>query len=122
MEETIRVCQIEDESEANLICSVLDEKEIPYVLKTMRDSVYDGLYVAQGPWGFIEAPNRYFAQIAEIVTDLRETRAGGARPKTTERRGVTLGRVVVPILIGILVVLLVLAAMGWARHGWSRIR
>jgi hypothetical protein len=117
MDETIRVCQVEDESEANLICSVLDEKEIPYVLKTMRDSVYDGLYVAQGPWGYIEAPDRYFEQIAQIVTDLRETRAGGARPRTTERRGVTLGRIIVPVLLAILALLIVLAALGWARHG-----
>jgi hypothetical protein len=117
MDETIRVCQVEDESEANLICSVLDEKEIPYVLKTMRDSVYDGIYVAQGPWGFIEAPDKYFEQIDQIVKDIRETRAGGVRPRTSERRGVTLGRIIVLILLAILVLLIVIGVSHWARHG-----
>ena len=69
MNKTVRVCELENESEASLICSVLDEKRIPYVLKTMRDSAYDGLYVSQGPWGFLETPTEYLESVGQIVTE-----------------------------------------------------
>lgn len=42
MGETVRICSLENEAQATLICSVLDDKHIPYVLRTMRDSAYDG--------------------------------------------------------------------------------
>ena len=71
MDETVRVCQIRDETEGAWICSVLDEKCILYTLKTMEDAAYDGLYVAQGPWGFIEASEEYVEAINQIVNDCR---------------------------------------------------
>ena len=117
MDETVRICEVENESEANLICSVLDDKRIPYVLKTMRDSAYDGLYIAQGPWGFLEAPASYSKSIDQIVRDLRETRAGSNRRRSVERRkGVRVSLIVVPILLTILLFFILIAALHWSGH------
>jgi len=45
---------------------LLDEAEIPCVLKSYYDSALDGLYQTQMGWGHIEAPEKY----EEIILDL----------------------------------------------------
>jgi hypothetical protein len=79
MEKTVRVCTIENQAESDIVCSILREKDVPYTLIRMEDSAYDGLYVSQGPWGFIEAPLPYVDGILQIVKDVRETRSDGSR-------------------------------------------
>jgi hypothetical protein len=75
-----RICDVDNQAEADLLCSVLDERHIPYALKTIEDRAYDGLYTSQGPWGFIEAPMEYGETINQVLSDLRASHS--ATPAT----------------------------------------
>lgn len=84
MSNTARVCELRNEAEAEIVCATLDSQGIPYVLRKTEDSAYDGIYLAQAPWGFIEAPVEYADSIQQIAEDLRKKRRIG-QPRATRR-------------------------------------
>lgn len=69
---------LNNEIEARLLSSLLDEEEIPHFLRSYHDSAYDGIFQAQLGWGHVEADPRHHDRIAELLADLRgqQTPAG----------------------------------------------
>ncbi len=70
MEEFKKILILENEIEARLLDSVLNERDIPHRIKSYHDSAYDGIYQAQKGWGVVEAPRRYKEEIISIYQDL----------------------------------------------------
>ncbi len=70
MEEFKKILIFENEIEAQLMESILIERNIPYLIKTYHDSVYDGIYQAQKGWGRLDAPEEYKEEIMEIYENL----------------------------------------------------
>lgn len=70
MEDTEKVLVLENEVQARLLTSVLEEKGIPHFLKSYHDSAYDGLFQGQKGWGHIEAPAEFKDEILRIKEDL----------------------------------------------------
>ena len=48
----------------------LDQRKIPFVLKSYYDSALDGLFQLQKGWGHIEAPAEYEDEILQIYNDI----------------------------------------------------
>jgi hypothetical protein len=71
MEDFIKVMVLENGNEAALLDSILNEREIPHLIKTYYDTAFDGLYQTQKGWGQVSAPALYHEEIKEIVNDLR---------------------------------------------------
>ena len=65
-----KILTLENEVEAQLLQKLLDERKIPYVIKSYYDSALDGLFQAQKGWGHIEAPDEYHEEIVKIYNDL----------------------------------------------------
>ena len=70
MEEFKKILILENEIEARLLDSVLNERDIPHRIKSYHDSAYDGIYQAQKGWGAVEAPLSYKEEIISIYQDL----------------------------------------------------
>jgi hypothetical protein len=70
MEEYKKILVLENEIEAQLLDSILTERNIPHLIRTYHDSVYDGIYQAQKGWGRVDAPEEYKEEIAEIYKNL----------------------------------------------------
>ena len=66
-----RVAVLDNEIQARLLASLLDEEDIPHTLQTYHDSAYDGLFQTQMGWGHVEAPSEYRARIEEIISDIK---------------------------------------------------
>jgi hypothetical protein len=64
---------IEDEIEARLMESILEERDIPHLLISFHDTAFNGLFQSQKGWGKINAPASYHHVIKEILSDLRKT-------------------------------------------------
>jgi hypothetical protein len=62
---------LNNEVEARLLSSLLEEEEIPHFLRSYHDSAYDGIFQAQLGWGRIEADERHRERIRELLSDLR---------------------------------------------------
>jgi len=70
MEEFGKILILENEIEAQLIDSVLNEQNIPHRIRSYYDSAYDGIFQAQKGWGVVEAPLSYKEEIISIFQDL----------------------------------------------------
>ena len=51
MDQLIKIAELENEFEAQLLAGVLTERNIPHLLKSYFDSAYDGLFQRQKGWG-----------------------------------------------------------------------
>jgi hypothetical protein len=71
-EEYKKVGTLENEIEAALLGSILNERNIPHLITSYYDTAYDGLYQTQKGWGYISAPGAYLEEIREIVSIVRK--------------------------------------------------
>jgi len=71
-EEYKKVATLENEIEARLLDSVLNERNIPHLIISYYDTAYDGLYQTQKGWGYVSAPEAYLKEIREIISYLRK--------------------------------------------------
>ncbi|MCF8061995.1 MAG: hypothetical protein K9M82_05715 [Deltaproteobacteria bacterium] len=74
MEGYVKVATLDNEIEALLLESVLEERGTPYALRSYHDTAYDGLFQAQKGWGVVTAPQEHRDEILEILDDLRKSR------------------------------------------------
>lgn len=66
-----RIAILDNEVQARLLSSLLEEKDIPHMLRSYHDSAYDGLFQTELGWGHIEAQSEYRERIEEILADLK---------------------------------------------------
>ena len=71
-EEYKKVATLENEIEARLLDSILNERNVPHLIISYHDTAYDGLYQTQKGWGYISAPGVYLEEIREIISYLRK--------------------------------------------------
>jgi hypothetical protein len=71
MKEFVKIAALDNIAEAQLIGSILDEREIPHRIRSFHDTAYDGLFQVQKGWGDVYAPKEFEAEILEIVQAIR---------------------------------------------------
>lgn len=71
MENTSKVVILENEIEAQLIHSILEERKIPHIVQTYHSMAYNGLFQLTGGWGHIEAEPRYHDEIIAVYESIK---------------------------------------------------
>ena len=66
----VKILVFNNEFEAKLLDEILNEKEIPHLIRSYHDSAYDGLWQMQSSWGHIEAPDEYRKEILELYSKM----------------------------------------------------
>ena len=72
MEDYKKAVTIDNEIEAGLLESILNERGIPHRMRSYHDTAYDGLFQTQKGWGIINAPESHREEIKEILSDVRK--------------------------------------------------
>lgn len=72
MSNPVKILSLENEIEAMLLDEILTEKNIPHIIRTYRDSAYDGLWQTKSNWGHVEAPEEYRDEILNIYNGMSE--------------------------------------------------
>jgi len=67
----LKIAVVENEFEAQLLQSILDEQGIVYYLKSYYDIAYDGLFQKTKGWGSVYAPENCKEVILEIIAGIR---------------------------------------------------
>ena len=67
-----KIATLDNEFEAQLLASILEEREIPHRLRSYHDTAFDGLFQTQKGWGVVQAPDAYANEIREIIADIRK--------------------------------------------------
>jgi hypothetical protein len=70
MSNQAKVLFLKNEIEAMLLDEILNEKEIPHMIRSYHDSAYDGLWQTQSGWGHVEAPEEYADEIISIYNQM----------------------------------------------------
>ncbi len=70
MERTVQILILNNPVEANLLDSLLNEREIPHIIRSHHDSAYDGLFQVQTGWGQLDAPEEYREIILKIYNEM----------------------------------------------------
>jgi hypothetical protein len=71
MNDCIKITVLDNQIEAQLIDSVLSEKNIPHRMRSFHDTAYNGLFQFQKGWGELYAPLKLKSEILEIIEILR---------------------------------------------------
>lgn len=71
MTDFIKVATIENTIEAQIVQSVLEERQIPHRIRSYHDTAYDGLFQMQKGWGAIYAPPDNKREIEDVLASLR---------------------------------------------------
>ncbi|HOX15995.1 MAG TPA: hypothetical protein PK263_04330 [bacterium] len=70
MEQFNKILILDNEIEAELLDSILTERDIPHRIQSYHDSAYNGIYQAQKGWGAVMAPETSKEMIMSIYQDL----------------------------------------------------
>jgi hypothetical protein len=67
---SVKILVFNNEFEAKLLDEILNEKEIPHMIRSYHDSAYDGLWQTQSGWGHLEAPEESRDEILQIFKEM----------------------------------------------------
>jgi len=67
----VGIAVLENAIEAQLIGSILDQRQIPHRLRSYYDTAYDGLFQLQKGWGKLYAPQSHKQEILQMIEDVR---------------------------------------------------
>ena len=70
MSKLIKILSLGNQFEAMLLDELLNEREIPHIVKSYRDSALNGLWQTQSLWGHLEAPEDFKDEITEIYNNM----------------------------------------------------
>ena len=71
MADYVKVSVLDNEIEAQLLDSILEERDIPHLMVSYHDTAYDGLFQTQKGWGHVSAPTPFKQEILEILNEVR---------------------------------------------------
>lgn len=75
MDGYLKIAIIENEFEAQLLQSILDEQGIVYYVRSYYDIAYDGLFQKSKGWGAVYAPEEYKKIIVDTIEGIRNQSA-----------------------------------------------
>ena len=64
-----KILTISSEIEALRIKDILDSNEIPHLIRSFHDTVYDGIFQNQYGWGVLEADEKDETKILDLLKD-----------------------------------------------------
>lgn len=71
MENFQKIAILENEFEAQLLKSILIEREIAHYIKSFYDIAYDGLFQKSNGWGAVFAAAQDEAEIIRVLFEIR---------------------------------------------------
>ncbi len=70
MDKTVKILVLNNEIEADLLDALLNERNIPHIIRSYHDSALDGLWQVNAGWGHLQAPEEFKNEILEIYNGM----------------------------------------------------
>jgi hypothetical protein len=70
MDEFEKILDLNNEFEAERLEEILNEKNIPFGIVPVSDSVFGTIEILKNGWGYLEAPTRFKKEILEIYAEI----------------------------------------------------
>jgi hypothetical protein len=82
MDKLEKVAVLDNEVQAELVDSVLSQRDIPHIMRSYYDSALDGLYQARSGWGHVEAPESFKDEVLAVIEDIKRQASSGTAPQS----------------------------------------
>ena len=69
----MNVCTLKNQFEADIIKDELEKENIPVLIRSFRDTAYDGIYMPQKGWGEVRVPEKDKERATEIIDILEKS-------------------------------------------------
>jgi hypothetical protein len=66
----IKILMLKNQIEAQLLDGLLNERNIPHIIRSYHDSAYDGLWQTKTGWGHVEAGEEFASEIISIYNEM----------------------------------------------------
>ena len=70
MDKLVKIISLSNQFEAMLLDELLEERKIPHIVKSYRDSALNGIWQTQSLWGHLDAPEEYKDEIMDIYNNM----------------------------------------------------
>ena len=87
MDKLEKIAVLDSEVQAELVDSVLTERDIPHLMRSYHDSAYDGIFQTHGGWGHVEAPAAFKDDILAVIEDIKRQASSSAGPDNGRKDG-----------------------------------
>ena len=87
MDKLEKIVVLDNEVQAELVDSVLSERDIPHIMRSYHDSALDGIYQARGGWGHIEAQESSREEILAVIEEIKRQASSGAELQNPPANG-----------------------------------
>ena len=67
----VKVFILQDRFEADIIEKELDREGIPVLIRSFRDTAYDGIYIPRKGWGEVRVPEKDRERAQELIDNLQ---------------------------------------------------
>ena len=72
VEAFVQIAVLENTFEAQLLAAVCEERQLPCRIRSFHDTAYNGLFQFQKGWGELRAPERFRAELLQILESIRQ--------------------------------------------------
>lgn len=87
MDKLEKIAVLDNEVQAELVDSVLSERNIPHLMRSYYDSAMNGIYQSRAGWGHVEAPQSFRDEILAVIADIRHRASAGTEPQDRPAEG-----------------------------------
>lgn len=71
MDKLEKIAVLDSEVQAELVDSVLEERDIPHLMQSYHDSAYDGVFQTHLGWGHVEAPVTFRDEVLAVIEEIK---------------------------------------------------
>ena len=63
----VKVAIVDNQFEADVIKDALEKEDIPVLMRSFRDTSFDGIYIPQKGWGSVHVPEEFREKAQEVI-------------------------------------------------------
>ena len=67
----VNIKTLDNQFEADVIKDVLEENGIPVIVRSFRDSSFDGIFETQNGWGIVMVPDEFRKRANAVIKDIK---------------------------------------------------
>ncbi len=67
----VNIMSLENQFEADVIKDALEKDDIPVLIRTYRDTSFNGIFETQKGWGIVMVPDEFRQKAKEVIKDLK---------------------------------------------------
>jgi len=71
--EFVKIAVLDNQFEADMLTAILDENQIPHLIRTYEDEAYGSLFQTTRGWGAVQAPGKHRQEIKQLLGELRRS-------------------------------------------------